>query len=159
MAKCVGLGKIVHLVRDFTITGLLHYCWLKLSRKELLVVGSCLCCGNCCRALNLEGPSGWLRSKKTFKKLLTRNPEFKRFEITGHDGSGYLLFRCNRLDDNGLCGDYENRPSVCLDFPHKDLLFCGGTLPTGCGYGFVEITSFNKILKKKMKEINITGTK
>lgn len=152
MARLRRIRQLIHHLRDFTVVGLMHYSWLKLARKELAVTGSCHCCGNCCRALNLEGPHGWLRSAVAFASLVDRNPEFSRFEVTGKDSCGYLLFRCRRVDADGLCTDYEDRPSVCREFPHKDLLFCGGMLPTGCGYKFIEIKSFHHVLIGKMKK-------
>lgn len=133
----------------------MHHSWLKITKKELAVTGSCLCCGNCCRSLSLEGPRGWLRSPAAFASLVQKNPQFSRFVVTGKESSGYLLFQCKRLGEDGLCSDYEDRPSVCRGFPHKDLLFCGGTLPAGCGYQFIETKSFRRVLGEKIKRHDV----
>ncbi len=149
------MGKEFTSFSKFTLAGVLYFIYLKLSGKELVVQGQCKMCGNCCRAINLEGPEGWLKSRKHFKNLLKKNGEFKRFSVLRKDSSGYLVFRCNKLTADGLCCDYENRPDVCRNFPNRNLLFCGGQLPAECGYRFVMVKSFGKILTKKLDKKNL----
>ncbi|CAG37257.1 YkgJ family cysteine cluster protein [Desulfotalea psychrophila] len=152
MKKMDRLLALWQSLRKFSYRGLLLQGKLRLSETELFVAGDCGRCGACCRSLSLEGPDGWLRSATTFAGLVRSNPEYERFILTGRDGQGYLLFTCCHLSEDGLCGDYSNRPAVCRGFPHKDLLLCGGELPTGCHYQFVEKRSFSQVLDKKIKK-------
>lgn len=151
MEKIEYLKRKITSLSNFTLQGLIQIVYLKMSKKDLVVRGECRLCGNCCRAINLEGPEGWIKSEKYFNKLLEKNSEFGRFSVLKRDSSGYLVFYCNKLGKDNLCTDYENRPSVCRDFPKKELSFCGGGLPTGCGYRFEEIKSFKKVLHKEME--------
>ncbi len=120
--------------------------------KELLVTGSCSCCGNCCRKINLEGERGWLRSEKDFFDVLHDYPEYKRFQITGKDKQGFLQFSCTWLSEAGLCRDHENRLGLCNTFPDKSLHFCGGMLPPGCGYMINEVRPFSNYLADSEKK-------
>lgn len=51
------------------------------------------------------------------------------------------FYYCPKLTQDGLCGDYENRPDVCKDFPNNALTI----LPESCGFNpwkdEVEITA------------------
>lgn len=40
------------------------------------------------------------------------------------------FYYCPKLDENGLCSDYENRPSICRDFPNNPLV----ALPEKCSF-------------------------
>lgn len=152
MKSIVNLPKVISFFADFTLAGLIQYSFLKLQRKVLVVKGSCNCCGNCCRAINLEGPKGWIKSEKYFNDLLQNNDDFKRFSILKKDPTGHLVFKCNKIGANNMCTDYENRPDLCRLFPDKRLPFCGGELPAGCGYRFEEMKSFKHILESKIKQ-------
>ena len=151
MKSIVKLQKIISFFADFTLAGLIQFTYLKIRRKVLVVQGSCNCCGNCCRAINLEGPKGWIKSEKYFQSLLERNQEFSRFSVLKKDKSGHIVFECSMLGENNMCTDYDNRPIVCRFFPDNRLPFCGGGLPEGCGYMFKEMKSFEHFLKKKLE--------
>jgi len=138
--------KISKLLSTYSFLGLIRYLRMRLMGKELLVTGSCHCCGNCCRKINLEGERGWLRLEKDFLKVLHDYPEYHRFVITGKDEQGFLQFSCTWLSDAGFCRDHENRLELCTNFPDKSLHFCGGKLPLGCGYAINEVRPFKSYL-------------
>jgi len=146
------MAKISQLLSSYSFLGLIRYLRMRFMGKELIVTGSCRCCGNCCRKINLEGGRGWLRSEEDFFDVLNEYPEYERFIIIGKDDQGFLQFSCTWLTDAGLCRDHENRLSLCTNFPDKSLHFCGGTLPPGCGFMINEVRPFSRYLADVEKE-------
>jgi len=145
------MARIRKILSSYSLIGLIRYLRIRLMGKELLVTGSCRCCGNCCRKINLQGAQGWLRSVKDFKEVVADYPEYERFQIIGKDDQGYLQLSCSWLDAAGLCRDHENRFSLCKNFPDKTLHFCGGALPSGCGYRISEVRPFSRYLADEVK--------
>ena len=148
------LFDAISSLRNYTLLGVTRKLLLKLRRKVVIVEGSCLQCGCCCKRINLEGRRGWMRHEKEFLAVLEQYPEYKRFKIDGKDLSGYLLFSCGSLSQSETCTDYENRPQLCKKFPAKELFFSGGQLPAGCGYHFRVIRSFAPFLKKAVRSFD-----
>lgn len=144
------MKRLHKAAQSFSLAGFLYFLFLKLRRREPLVVGSCHGCGECCRNLSLHDGHGWLWRRNDFLHLVAEEPEFSRFEITETDAQGFLVFRCTLCSPEGLCKEYENRLPLCRNFPEKSLQFCGGKLPSGCGYSFQEVIPFAKVLKKEL---------
>jgi len=140
------------LLKSYSLLGLCKYFLLKLRRKELYLQGVCLQCGSCCRSITLQGPKGWFRDESELQKSLQKFPEYSRFEISGRDHSGYLLFTCSRLTVDNFCCNYGDRLALCKRYPDKTLYFMGIGLPAGCGYHFTVACSFRKILLQKMRK-------
>lgn len=136
---------------SFSLHGLCCFLWLRLRGKSILVTGSCHGCGRCCRAICLEGSEGWLRSEKSFQRVVKKYPEYKRFAISGRDSQGYLLFRCTWSMADGSCSDYEQRLPLCRNYPESSLIFAGGRLLPGCGYRFAEVVPFARILRRELQ--------
>jgi Fe-S-cluster containining protein len=150
--------QILIEVRSFSLVGIFKYFLLKLRGKSIMVSGSCRACGACCKRICLEGSNGWLRSKRAFDKIIEKYPEYKRFEIIDKDQQGFLLFRCTWCTPQGTCLDYDNRLPLCSNFPESSLVFAGGRLPVKCGYSFIEVVPFEKILKQELKRKNEANT-
>ncbi|PHR29049.1 MAG: zinc/iron-chelating domain-containing protein [Desulfotalea sp.] len=146
--------KIIANLREFSVVGFLYYLILKLRRREVMIGGSCHLCGACCRSLSLDDGDGWIRNRRAFVAVVACNPEYSCFEIIGADNSGFLLFRCTLISDDGKCTNYEKRFQFCQDFPDKNLPFCGGGLPAGCGYKFLTVIPFSKILTETIDKKN-----
>ncbi|MBW2608769.1 MAG: YkgJ family cysteine cluster protein [Deltaproteobacteria bacterium] len=140
------------MVNSFTLTGLIRYIKLKLLGRDIIISGSCLQCGLCCRKLCLEIKGRWVTSENTFYKLVKANSDYERFKIIGRDEQGFLEFACTCLQEDGSCRDHDNRLKICRDFPEKDMFFMNGILPEGCGYSVQEWVSFEKILKKTIRK-------
>ncbi len=134
----------------FSLSGFFYLLLLKVRGKEIITCGSCRACGRCCRRISLHDGHQWLRRKEDFVRLLEVQPEYGRFSIVETDKQGFLVFSCSLITPSGLCGDYENRLPLCRNFPEKSLPFCGGSLPSGCGYSFREVTPFAKVLQKEL---------
>jgi len=142
--------QVVRRLRSYSLVGFFRYLLLKVRGKSILVTGSCRGCGSCCRSISLEGRTGWLRDEKEFEKIVADLPEYNRFEITGKDRQGFLLFRCSWRSSQGGCRDYDNRLPLCRKFPESSLAFAGGRLPARCGYRFSEVVPFAKILQREL---------
>ncbi len=56
-------------------------------------------------------------------------PEYLELLDKSVDEEVYF-YHCPKLNCDGLCSDYENRPQICRDFPDNPL----SILPTSCGY-------------------------
>lgn len=142
------------LLQTFSLVGLIKYFILKIKGKDILISGSCTGCGMCCKRLNLEGSTGWLRSEKEFYDVVREYPEFERFEIIEKDEQGFLVFTCSWCTKDGLCENYEDRLALCKNFPEKSLVFSGGKLPEGCGYSFKQVVPFEKVLATEKKKLD-----
>lgn len=143
--------RLLSQLRSFSLHGFCRFLWLKLRGKSILVTGSCHGCGRCCRSICLEGNEGWLRSEKSFQRIVDKYPEYERFTIIGRDPLGFLLFSCTWCTAQGTCLDYERRLPLCRKYPESSLLFAGGRLLSGCGYRFVEVVPFAKVLRQELK--------
>lgn len=134
----------------YTLLGVIRWVRLTLARKRVYVAGEYLKCGRCCLNLNLSKGSTWLRTRKMFERLRAERPEYNRFHIIKESGGTDLLwFRCDCATEEGLCGDYENRPDFCRTYPDEDLYYMGGELPAHCGFRFEIVPAFDKMLKKE----------
>lgn len=134
-------------LRRYSLLGWIRYFRLKLTGKGVMVDGSCMMCGRCCRRVSLEAGGKWLRDEAEFRRLVTLHPDYERFSVTGKDAQGFLLFTCSwYLTESGVCRDHENRLDICRCYPDTDLYFTGGEVHGGCGYRFLEIVPFEKYL-------------
>lgn len=127
---------------------------------------SCNQCGDCCRLATSEYSYNQLKqramrgdkfsadfisvfvpyeSEEEAKKV---NPEF--FELLNQlvEDKIYYYY-CPKLKDN-LCSDYENRPSICKDFPHNPLKL----LPSKCSFNeWKKIVAHQSMLLKAKVDI------
>lgn len=146
--------NLIHSLRGFTFLGLVRYLIMKIRQKDLLVQGMCTCCGKCCQNLSLDDGSGWIRRKEDFDRIVAKNVEYSCFSIIGRDSLGILQFKCSHHLDDGRCSNYEDRFQFCIDFPDKNLLFCGGCLPKGCGYRIESVVPFSRVLSSSVDSYN-----
>ena len=154
--KTVNVGKDIFQLwqrfRAFSPVGFIRHLWLKLRGKTIMVTGNCHGCGRCCSAICLEGDEGWLRSEKSFQRIVDKYPEYGRFTVIGRDTQGFLLFRCTWCTAEGTCSAYEERLPLCRRYPESSLVFAGGRLLPGCGYRFAEVVPFEKVLRRELKK-------
>lgn len=144
------LRHVITTIRHYSLLGLLRYFRLKIQRKKLAVAGQCKLCGQCCRRISLEAKGGWIRSETQFARVVRDYPEYQRFVPEGRDSQGFLLFSCRWCSSEGLCWNHADRLPICRDFPDPSLYFCGGALPTSCGYSFFEQKDFSRILDREL---------
>ncbi len=151
------IGKIFTIVKSillkgFSVKSILENAWNTIRGKELVVLGTCNCCGQCCQCINLRGRGGWIRTKEQFKKLCETNPQYSRFYIISGEKSDYLQFDCLLYDDQKGCKDYDNRLDICRKYPDKSLILRGGKLVEGCGYTVKSAVPFKKYLEEESKK-------
>lgn len=135
----------------YTPAGVLKWLRLKILGREIVIEGECLCCGRCCRRLNLSYRDRWLRDEKDFEEMFLQHEEYMRFRVTERTDDGLLVFECDKISEEGLCMDHENRPDLCREYPLPELPFTGAELLDHCGYSFAERPSFRKALAKAKK--------
>lgn len=146
------LYRALTFLNKYSLFGLLTLLRLKISGRTVLLSGSCLRCGTCCKKINLEASGNWVRSEEVFLKISKDYPEYSRLKISGRDSQGFLVFSCTWCTPEGICRDYENRLTICRNFPDVSLVFCGGGLPSGCGYRFQEGIPFDKVLAQELRK-------
>lgn len=146
--------NLIQCIRGFTLPGLIRYLVMKMRRKELLVQGRCSCCGLCCQNLSLDDGTGWIRRIEDFERIVIKNPQYTCFKVIGRDSFGVLQFKCSHLSADNRCTNYQERFQFCIDFPDKNLVFCGGGLPQGCGYHITTVTPFSNVLTSSVKAYN-----
>jgi len=77
----VAINRIVSRLGAYDLQGFLHWIYLKLRGKSIVLMGSCHGCGTCCRSISLEGKKGWLRSEKDFKMIADKYHEYDKFLV------------------------------------------------------------------------------
>jgi Fe-S-cluster containining protein len=136
-----------------TFTGLLRRVRAWVLRSEVRVVGQCQLCGVCCQDILLRDRGRWLKSEGAFRKLCDREPGHERFEITGRDDWGHLVFRCTLQGEDNLCSAYEDRLPLCRNYPSKSLYYQGGWLRQDCGFSFKATTFRDMIMRYRRRNI------
>lgn len=152
------MKKIVDSIsrlKNYRLGTLLNIVFMMFTGKEMIKTGKCICCGACCRNINLKIAGNWLKNQHEFNKLSTRFPEYTRFVIIGEDEQGYLKFRCSCQRQDMSCGDYQDRPDICRAFPEKSLIFCGGKVPDTCGFTIKPGVPFSKRLEQARKKHDV----
>ena len=105
---------------------------------------STTCDGQCCAVFSMSQAQTMFRAKGKLRAEaeyaldmlipLTRRQALARTRRLGYPDPPkyppeYNLFTCKHWDEETrLCGDYENRPAMCRDYPY------GRTCDRGCGY-------------------------
>jgi len=79
--------------------------------------------GYCCNGFRLTYKDGLYKEPSLELANARMKREGKPFKAVGHFWNGAVKFSCPLLDENGRCGDYENRPETCRMFePTSDNL-------------------------------------
>ena len=128
----------------------------KHNNKSLHRVGSCKCCGECCKNLGLEIETTAAPNGKS-KEIVTRELKQKEVELytkqgykdveasritwlKGNDFKFTLTLTCPHLKKNKCVihsdKGYSKKPSFCQRFPEP-----GVVKPAGCGYRFKQINN------------------
>lgn len=120
---------------------------------------SCAKCGNCCRLATSEYSYEQLKQKamrgdkfskefisvfvpyKTEEEAKLANPEYFKLLNDLMEDEKIYYYHCPKIVGNE-CSDYENRPSICKNFPHSPLKL----LPSSCSFNVWK----NSIAKRAM---------
>ena len=129
----------------------LKWARLKLRGAKVLRTGGCLQCGSCCEEIYILSSGKKISSLKAFERLKEENPLYRRFEIVGEpEEDGALKFTCKCLGEDGSCGDYDNRPQICRQYPHIDLYYRGVSLSSACGFNLEVGRPFCHFLEEEL---------
>lgn len=112
------------------------------------VVEKCSKCdSHCCRhvAVQIEKPVTKKETDQVRWYLLHENV----WVSIDHDGDWLLEFRtpCRKIQNN-KCGDYENRPAICRDYPGENELCERATDEESYAVLFTNESEFEEYLKK-----------
>jgi len=128
----------------------------KLMGKSYIREGKCKQCGKCCRMIVLVSEGGIITSEDEFNQLKEVFPEYERFVFKGRDKDGVLRFTCKYLGKDNKCGDYKGRPIICRDYPTEEIFVRGGIMATDCGFVFIPVEDFQKMLDEAMNDDEIS---
>ncbi|BDQ33936.1 YkgJ family cysteine cluster protein [Pseudodesulfovibrio portus] len=146
-------------------TGLFRRFRAKVLGSPVRVVGQCRMCGSCCADILILYKGKWLRRKRDCEAMVRELPGYSRFECVGRNPDGFLTFTCRSLGEDKFCTSYEERPSLCRNYPSKSLYYQGGWLRPDCGYSFRAETfrqairrlltgrdDFSKVLEEQLRK-------
>ncbi len=132
--------------------------WQFLKLELYRVLGACQHSGYCCNHMMLTYNGKDVVSDALFSSLKHAVSSYDRFKPR-YDSEGRILyFTCSCLNsENQRCLDYENRPSVCRQYPFSTF-FHSGYIRKGCGYKVARKEGFPRIsylpLKRLVDEVD-----
>lgn len=107
-------------------------------RRQVKLRGRCEACGECCTRLVLWHREAPVQTLQTFAELVEVDPfTYGRFQPHDINADGDLLFQCSKLDEDGRCTVYLERPVICRRYPDPRMFLRGGSLPENCTYQVV----------------------
>ncbi len=128
------------------------FIYTKIFRKHYYRVGSCKCCGECCKHIYVKHGKKVIDSEKTFRKLQFLHRFYTYLEVIGKDETG-LIFSCTMQDPvTKMCKIHKHRPGICRRYPQEELFMMGGSLSDGCGYKLEPIIKFEEVLSNLIKK-------
>ncbi len=98
-------------------------------------VGSCNQCGECCKNIAIGMERRMLNIKLLRNAVIRWNAWLNGliYKETIFEEE-VILFECSYLGADGLCGDYENRPQFCRDYPKVRDFFLQPVFYPKCSY-------------------------
>lgn len=105
------------------------------KKTEYIKKGGCRRCGRCCQVLAVQYPIFFNRLKGLLK-LTIKWQEFRYCFTYLNMEDNYLLYKCNLVGPDGLCGQYWLRPRLCREYPKMGLYGRPHT-HRSCGYYFI----------------------
>ncbi len=127
---------------------LAHWMIASFKKSEYVRCGACIKCGQCCQAIGMQFPRGWL--KRPWLVQLIKKWHFLRYNFRFVElQDNMLVYECLYQNSNQTCGIHRLRPALCRDFP-RALLFGHPKLHEGCGFFFVKRNAerFEEVLEK-----------
>ena len=124
-------------------------------RRKYKRTGACANCGACCSHIYVRHMKGVVKEEKEFEKLKLLHSFYAGLNVIGKDEIG-LVFECSHLDkETKLCKIHSKRPGICRRYPQEEIFQMGGCLSPDCGYKLVPIVSFEEVLNKTAKKVNL----
>jgi uncharacterized protein len=155
-----GFLLFIYVINDrlFRNTKWEEKLWGYLRLEIFYLGGQCQHSGQCCKTLMIYKKEKPVNTKEDFESLTQKEPEYRRF-IPHLKEKKVHHYTCKCLTPQNWCRDYENRPSICKNYPLSNFLR-GDTLYQGCGYK-IEKTDFpfkitNKTLLNRIQNYEFT---
>tara|TARA_A100001015_G_C14994186_1_gene715418 strand:- start:1435 stop:1914 length:480 start_codon:yes stop_codon:yes gene_type:complete len=118
------LFSVNHSIKD--------YLFDMLKEDVFEIKGGCKHSGNCCHGImlydgqqSIDSPQHWDQFLKKFPSLHSFKPTVKFGKITAFD--------CTSLTCNNRCDRYQDRPSICKNYPYS-FFYQHGYIYDACGY-------------------------
>lgn len=135
-----------------SVKGIFKWLRLKMKGEKVFVGGQCNLCGRCCKHIYLFDADGRIiKNKKHFERMCQVFPDSRRFKVIAEEPAA-LVFECSMLTEEGICGDHENRPALCRNYPSPMMYYSNFTLNDYCGYTIQAGKPFDSHFEKAMKE-------
>ncbi len=123
-------------------------------QKKYYRVGKCKGCGRCCQKIYITHANDLIKTEEEFEYLKSMHYFYDWLKVVDKDETG-LIFECTKLNkETGKCTAYNQRPSICRQYPMEEIFLLGGSITENCGFKFIPIVSFEKVLKKTTKELS-----
>lgn len=107
--------------------------WNLIKYEIFYIGGACAHSGNCCRHLMIYDHGKAVSTKKAFEKKCKKQNTFSRFIPQYNNNGNINSFMCKCLTQENHCNDYENRPTLCHNYPMSHFMLFDHILD-GCGY-------------------------
>lgn len=120
--------------------------WMKILdyRENFSCIGCASCCKLACSEFSYEELLEKAKNGDNFATQFTSvfipykseeearavYPEYLEMLKEKLESDSVYFYHCPKLTKENRCSDYENRPSICRDFPNNPL----SLLPKSCGY-------------------------
>lgn len=136
---------VINLFDEVTLKDI-YQKWMKILsyRDNFNCVGCATCCKLACSEFSYDELKQKAQNKDKFAKQFISifipyedeneprkiYPEYFELLREKLEGERVYFYHCPKLTDDNRCSDYENRPSICRDFPYNPL----SLLPKSCGF-------------------------
>ncbi len=105
----------------------------KILKPPFKQVGKCKKRGNCCHYILMKKSSRFLNSLDFFLHTQVNGFFLRDQKPFPYQGKEVYVFGCRYLKEDGSCGHYRLRPSICRNWP-KIEIFGTPEILKGCGF-------------------------
>ena len=104
----------------------------KIMRPKYELLGDCVSCGECCKAIYGDPPA-FIKNSKLLALYIGYHQIAHNFSVRGRGPKDEVIFSCNHLQSDNRCGIYFWRPLLCRNYPLRPLYIQLNLLPL-CSY-------------------------
>lgn len=138
-----------------------HFLWHMVKLELYYISGACAHSGYCCQNMQLVVKGKSLDDLVAFEQYKLKYPAYSRFMPSLNSDQTIRQFSCKCLSSQNLCTDYQNRPSVCRQYPFSTF-FQFDYIRSGCGYK-VKRTHFIPswiplVIQRKMDQVKMLNS-
>ncbi|MDP7038656.1 MAG: YkgJ family cysteine cluster protein [Myxococcota bacterium] len=104
----------------------------KVIPPKYALIGECVSCGECCKAIYGDPPA-FIKNSKLLALYIGYHQIAHNFSVRGRGPKDEVIFSCNHLQSDNRCGIYFWRPFLCRNYPLRPLYTQLNLLPL-CSY-------------------------